>query len=490
MLGRKDLSPGKRIKNFRQARTFRILVLTLLLILQLIIFMPHIGKGFIADDLVWIDSVVHSGKIDLLSPFKETTGFFRPLVAWTFGIQYKIHGLNPRPFGLFNLFLHMLNIIMVYLLLSSHEKSKPYAIFAALLFALNAKGVQHAVGWISGRTSLMFTFFLLLSLYSYVKINKNPTLKLFLTGFFYFAALLSKETALVTPIFVLAVSYLDLLPTRERADVSMRLKGGLRTAAVFILPLLPYFILRFNSNAMTPFNAPACYAYTLSPLWLLENVCEYTIRAGLLDIYILILLLLILLIPLLRKKVNKEKSTDKSTLFMGLLWFLIFILPVLPLPTRSDLYVYFPQIGLHTASLAIICPLWKRLNINNRLKRLVICTLIFMMLTTWLGYLINKAETTARKGMCSTAFTQQVVQAFTTMEPGTRIFIIDKHFQEDFSPSRIVFYGFSSLLNIHFPDKHLWGRIISPSQLLEIEKIPGNTRCYTWENGHLKLLSK
>jgi len=93
-------------------------------------------------------------------PFTKTTGFFRPLVSLTFGLQYQLHGLHPKPFGLFNLLLHLLNIILVYFLLTCRKETKQYALGATILFALNAKAAGMAVGWISGRTTLLVSFFL------------------------------------------------------------------------------------------------------------------------------------------------------------------------------------------------------------------------------------------------------------------------------------------------------------------------------------------
>ena len=89
-----------------------------------------------------------------------------------------------------------------------HKEIKPYAIWVAVLFALNAKGTNMAVGWISGRTTLLFSFFILLSLYLYLRLPSRHGLRFILTGICYFAALLSKETAIVAPLFVFFFSYI------------------------------------------------------------------------------------------------------------------------------------------------------------------------------------------------------------------------------------------------------------------------------------------
>ena len=149
-----------------------ILILGLVMLFQLIIYLPNVGTGFIKDDLIWLENVVTEGRVDYLKPFTISTGFYRPLVSLTFGMQYEFFGMNSVPYGLLNLFIHLFNLILVYLILSSFKVFKPYALLGVLFFSMNVKSISMAVGWISGRTTLLFTFFTLLSLYLYQKGRK------------------------------------------------------------------------------------------------------------------------------------------------------------------------------------------------------------------------------------------------------------------------------------------------------------------------------
>ena len=106
-------------------RAKTIFLLGLVFVLQVIIFAPQVGTGFVTDDFIWLVNIVIDGEVDYLRPLKITTGFFRPLVSWTFGMQYEFHGMNPKPYGWFNLFLHLVNIFLVFLLLSSVEMFRP-----------------------------------------------------------------------------------------------------------------------------------------------------------------------------------------------------------------------------------------------------------------------------------------------------------------------------------------------------------------------------
>ncbi|MFC2155424.1 hypothetical protein ACFLRB_02900 [Acidobacteriota bacterium] len=464
-----------------------VLVLIGLLIVQIIIFSPQVNRGFVNDDLTWLENVVPDGKIDYLRPFSKTTGFFRPIVGITFGLQYQLYGMDARPYGLFNLFLHLLNIILVFLLLSYWKKTKPYAIWATLLFALNAKGVNMAVGWISGRTTLLFAFFLLLTLYLYAGLPKKNPLRYLLTALAYFAALLSKETAAAAPIFIFFFVLFDFNGEAKTNSFVNRVKSGLISIAVFVPPLIAYFLLRFNSDAMLPFTAPDVYRYSFSPLLILKNLSEYIVRAGLLDLYIIIVFLLIMAAVYLFKKAgNREKETFNLQVFAcGVLWFLIFLLPLLPIPARSDLYVYLPQVGLHIAALTVLASCWKSSPPRKGWLRYTAFFLIGLLAAGWVGYLFSKAVPIGEKGEASAGFSEQVVLALHDIPAKSTIIIIDKHHSSKNSPSKVIAYGFHSLLNLYYPDKKLTGKIFPPEKIIGLKNKPG-TYVFSYEDNFLK----
>lgn len=455
--------------------SFPLVILIFLLIVQIIIFAPRVGQGFVTDDLTWLENVVPDGRVDYLRPFSKTTGFFRPLVGFTFGLQFHRHGMNAAPYGFFNLFLHLMNIILLYLLLRGWKKTKPYALWAVVLFALNARAVNMAVGWISGRTTLLFTFFMLLTLYSYLKLPERNPLRFLLTAVFFFAALLAKESAAAAPVFIFLFSFFGFseVDAGKAMRFVKRLKSAFASIAVFVLPLLVYFVLRFNSDAMSPLNAPDVYGYSFSPLLLLKNLSEYIIRAGQLDFYILIIILFMMLVSRIVPQTFPAKSWNLRAFLPGVLWFFAFLLPLLPVPSRSDLYVYLPQVGLHIAALTFIVPLWKKLTIKKDFRRYVSFCLIFILSTAWLGYLFFKAESIEDKGRASSRFTDQVVYATHKIPPGSEIVIVDKHYDDKYSPAKIIAYGFNSLLNLYYPEKNLSGKIIPPDKMTGLTTKPG-----------------
>lgn len=485
------------IQMIKGDRAKTIFLLGLVFVLQIIIFAPHVGTGFVTDDFIWLDNIVINGEVDYWRHFTITTGFFRPLVSWTFGLQYELHGMNSRPYGWFNLFLHLVNILLVYLLLSSVEISRPYAFWAAALFGFNTKGPTMAVGWISGRTTLLFACFTLLSLYLYLKVRQQHRQQgwrckriflYFLVGSVYLAALLSKETAVAVPFFVFLASLIGQKRKNNGAGSRIFLRGvqtAFLNTVVFLIPLILYFFLRVRSNAIVPFNAPEYYRFTLAPLVVLKNLCEYIIRAGMLDLIIIACLLIMLLFT--RGKTKAVKDIHPLTLIAGTGWFLCFLLPTLFIPTRSDIYVYVPQVGLHLAALPIIFYLWKKtgLRMQKRLNQGIALLLVGIFILIYIGSFVFIASVNGQKGKRSTVFVQQVIQYTSKMKPGTHTFIIDMQPGREFSPSRVVSYGFEALLHLYYPNKYLTGEIIPPGNLAEIKCDNNIHNFFFWGDGHL-----
>ncbi len=497
----------QKIKNLLyRRRVVAILTLLLLLVVQWIVFGSHVGSGFVTDDFNWLDSVVRDGKVDYLRPFTATTGFFRPLVGVSFALQFTFHGLDAQWYGWFNLLLHMLNIILVYLLLSNLTQTQSLALPVTVLFALNAKATEMAVRWISGRTSLLCAFFMLLSLYLLVKDNPNTGktiryARYFLVGLFYLAALLAKETAVAVPIFIfLFTSLFD--PNSHgflHVPIKERVKKGGWSVLPFLFPLVLYVVLRFNSDAMTPFNAPPYYQLSFTPGLMVKNIMEYILRAGMLDIYILALLFIVGWIWGIKKN-YREIWFDRVIIVVGGIWFISFLLPILGLSARSDLYVYFPQIGLHVIVLVLISrhvdftTLFKRKecngaeapNIKQNPQRYVVIFSVVLLFVIWTGYLRIRAEAASKSPRFTTFFTQQLVAQTGGLKTGSRIWLLDMQAEEKESPTRCIANGFTAMLNLYYPQKGFTGEIIPVTRLAEWEdkKSSENIR-FRWQDNRL-----
>lgn len=464
------------------------LLLIILLLVSAALFAPFIGKGFVKDDFNWIDSVVKNGASDFSALLTETTGFFRPVVGMSFALQYRFFGLDPFPYGLFNLLLHLANILLIYLLFKKIDRTADYAFPAAALFALNSKANRMAVGWISGRTALLYSFFLLIAFLLHLKGlaegkqreatgKKKLSEVLCYTGavFSFFCALLSKESAIAAPALIFAAgNFLSKNGTRKYA-----FKKAVVTTLFYFPAVVLYFYLRSVSNAFTPADAPSYYRFSLDPLFIFKNIIEYFIRGGLFDLLLLLIVCIIYLILARRKKIKFSK--DKlGIIWGGLLFYFIFVLIYLPIPHRSDLYSYFTQIGLHLVFAVLIYDLLLKMKPLTGLTKTVIALFCIGLIIGWTAYLVNKNEIIAKRGITSRQFTSKISAIASMFPDNSFISVYDKNAVSADSPYNSVSYGFPSLLKLLFPLKHLNGEIVKTEGGIEDGKIH-----YYWEKGSL-----
>lgn len=479
-----------------------ILILGLVLLSQLIIYLPHAGTGFIKDDFAWIENVISEGQADYLKPFIQSTGFYRPLVSLTFGLQYVLFGMNSIPYGLLNLFIHLFNLILVYLLLSSFKASKPYALAVVLLFSFNAKSTTMGVGWISGRTTLLFTFFTLLSLYLYQKVRESQfqnkkhmrrNVLYFFVGVFYLAALLSKENAISVPVFIFFLSFFVLGGKSNKKGFWSpeiffnRLITALKSILVFIAPLAAYSFLRLQSNAFSPLNTPESYRFTLAPMVILKNFMEYVLRAGLFDM--LICFWIITMVLLTKRAFNIFRNINRDVIPTGSLWFFIFLLPIIFLEVRSDLYTYLPQIGFHLVMAMVIFRLLEIFDLRKKEKRAYAMLIPILLLSCfWLVSHFIKASSYARAGHASTAFTRRIIKAVPKIKKDRYLVIFDQNANNIFSPTNTVSYGFASFLKLYYfyPYKKLSGEILPTEQFINIKQVKRVFAFFFWEDGELR----
>ena len=175
------------------------LISTLLFCIVLWIYWPSADSPFQFDDALFLDDDnVKLGRWQALvwPPAAR-------LLPWiSFLGQYQIHGPKPEPYHIFNILLHGLNTLLVFLLLGyllsgegkiSQVRSSFLPFFGALVFALHPLQTE-AVLYTYQRSTLLAACFSFLTLLAYR--SKSPRLTLA----FLVLALLSKELTVVLPL--------------------------------------------------------------------------------------------------------------------------------------------------------------------------------------------------------------------------------------------------------------------------------------------------
>lgn len=201
-------------------------------------------------------------------PFSERgIAFYRPVFREAlFNIFYGLFGLNHLPFRILSIAIHFVNVGLVYLLMQKLFQKRELALFVSFFFGITAANVGSLYYLAGGVQSLGVTSFVLLTLLSFWKWLEQGGKWYLLSFFAFILALGSHELAVVTPLLLLGLLF-----------VQKRLKQDVKATIPFFIVLsvflyLDFFLIGFSS-------AEAQYQPTLSLKTILNSLSWYSIWA-------------------------------------------------------------------------------------------------------------------------------------------------------------------------------------------------------------------
>lgn len=147
---------------------------------------------------------------NLTSGAGVANNYWRPLLLFSFSLDYHIGELNPFFYHLQNLSWHILGAFLVYLLTFKIFKNKLAGFLASLLFLLHPLQTE-AVTYVAGRADPMHAALMLLSfLFFYKYASEKAGMKWHIWSLLFFTgALLTKERAIIFPALII-LYYLTL----------------------------------------------------------------------------------------------------------------------------------------------------------------------------------------------------------------------------------------------------------------------------------------
>ncbi len=160
---------------------------SLLALLTVAIYWPAMHSSFVYDDAHFVlnNDVARHGAFTIRTD--------RPLTLASYWLNFHTTGENPLYFHLTNLAIHLINGLLVFLAAQSvFGLSEASAVLAGGVFLLHPLASE-AVVYISGRSELLATVFILLSVLLFAKS------RYVLAGIAMFLAIASKEIGLLTP---------------------------------------------------------------------------------------------------------------------------------------------------------------------------------------------------------------------------------------------------------------------------------------------------
>jgi protein O-mannosyl-transferase len=131
---------------------------------------------------------------------------YHPFTTLTWLVEYRLFWLNPLPYHLLNVLLHLANTWLVYALARRLSGRDMTGLVVAILFAVHPLHVE-SVAWLSERKGLLCALFYFLSLIYYMRyIDLGLQRKHLLAALlFCIAALFSKSAAVTLPVVMLLI---------------------------------------------------------------------------------------------------------------------------------------------------------------------------------------------------------------------------------------------------------------------------------------------
>ena len=368
----------------------------------LLTYGPSVGRGFVADDFGWI----YFSRIDSLGKawrllLEGAPGFYRPMVALSFGIDELLYGLSPAGYAITNLAMAFAIVAGIIWLGVSLRLLPVAAVFGAGLWILNFHGISTALLWISGRTSLLTTAFAVFAVMALVRGHS------LWAGWLTLASLMSKEEPVMLPVVFALWLWIDRRP----------ILTIVRATWPSFAALVVYLALRARTDAFTPATAPSFYRLSASPDVLLPNALSYLDRSLTFTAAVLVLGLL----AFARVRSSLVESERQAAL-KGAVWLVLGFAVTIMIPVRSSLYVVFPTVGSALIGMAAGSWLWRAIpQPRRRVAAVAVFALPILVLPIhWLRH-----QTTRQQGMLSSRVLEQVRSSSRDPAGLARVVVLD-----------------------------------------------------------------
>jgi protein O-mannosyl-transferase len=177
----------------------------------------------------------------------STGNYYRPVFLLWLRLNYALFGATPAGWHATSILCHVVATYLVFRLVEQLTPERFVAFAAALLFGLHPAHIEN-VAWISGVTDPLMACFVLGSCFAFLRFRvSRKALALALSLGLFALALLSKETAIVLPLLIFALSLVNLPAASDVSGIPQRTNAALKAIAPFILLSLIYLVVRYHA---------------------------------------------------------------------------------------------------------------------------------------------------------------------------------------------------------------------------------------------------
>jgi len=219
---------------------------------------PNVKAGFTSESVKWAFTTMDSED-------------WSPVNWLSHMLDYQLYGMHPKGHHLTNLFFHIANALLLFMVLHRMTGALWQSGFVAAMFAFHPLNVE-SVAWVAERKNVLSTLFWLLTMWAYIHYAAKPTIKRYGLVFLFFTLGLMSKTMLVTLPFALLL--LDYWPLRrlkfkqERGGNETSEKNTAKRSEVFRLvrEKIPLFLLSVVFSITTFIAAPTSLQALSIPL--------------------------------------------------------------------------------------------------------------------------------------------------------------------------------------------------------------------------------
>lgn len=180
-------------------------------ILSVLVFVSYIPVW--QNNFVWDDKpyIIHNELVknfDIKGIFSEyVVGNYHPLTVLSLAIEYLLVKEQTWLYHLDNLILHILNSWLVFRLIQKLNGNFLVSFVTAILFAIHPLHVE-SVAWAAERKDVLYTLFLLLSFWYYIRFDEtNNKIQYAVSILLFIASCMSKGMAVVLPALLIITDY-------------------------------------------------------------------------------------------------------------------------------------------------------------------------------------------------------------------------------------------------------------------------------------------
>lgn len=387
-------------KHFFAKLNKTYLVLAGIITYTLVIFFPNLLLYFHEDDFV--DFSLSTNVSSVLSSFNLFSAhpefpFYRPIsVQLYFYVSKLLFGLNPLGYHILNFVLFALLSLLVFRLILKLTKNNVTAVVATTFFAINS---THFAAMASGAYAheILLTIFSVSTILFFIpNSQKFKPKQIILSVFFFVLALMTKETAVMLPIILSLIFFLQIWPRKKLFPEIFRLFPFFLVLGVYLLGHFLFYGLPQSSSyqfiiGKQNFNILAWYSFWsfsvpnilidfIGPGLKLNPTFLAVTRSNGIIFIVSFVIFASSVFTLFVFSIRKLLSISLVRLIvLGFLWFVIGLIPIIIFPLHKlAIEQTFPMIGLILIISTIVSHALIGLKINKFLAIVVIVVYLIM----------------------------------------------------------------------------------------------------------------